>query len=272
MRPDVVGDRRILRFLRGQDHNVDLAIAKYKSFLSWREANNVDLIRFTDSPTDFPNGSKILRLVPQIVIAHDALDRSGCPIALETFNFSPADVLEAQLSHEAEEKLKKSRGYEELLRNGGDITFGTLLSCLIIRDFEGLGLHHVSGDGQAVLKLILDIAVANYPEQQYRCHLINLPWFFSSVWFVLRNMFDKRMLQKLTMSGGRQEYLKKLLLDMEMDSIPVQLGGRYSGYNTPFTFDLSSSGPFYYSSCPYLSSAVVAPIATRSKEEDEQTE
>lgn len=48
MRPDVVGDRRILRFLRGQDHNVDLAIAKYKSFLSWREANNVDLIRFTD--------------------------------------------------------------------------------------------------------------------------------------------------------------------------------------------------------------------------------
>ena len=122
------------------------------------------------------------------MIAHDALDRSGCPIALETFNFSPADVLEAvtkeeytlfmiylleyrslvleQLSHEAEEKLKKSRGYEELLRNGGDITFGTLLSCLIIRDFEGLGLHHVSGDGQAVLKLILDIAVANYPEQQ----------------------------------------------------------------------------------------------------------
>ena len=85
-------------------------------------------------------------------------------------------------------------------------------------------------------------------------------------------MFDKRLLQTLTMSGGRQEYLKKLLLDMEMDSIPVQRGGRYSGYNTPFTFDLSSSGPFYYSSCPYLSSAVVAPIATRSKEEDEQTE
>ena len=45
-RPDVIGDRRMLRFLRGQDHNVELATAKFKSFLLWREANSVDFIRY----------------------------------------------------------------------------------------------------------------------------------------------------------------------------------------------------------------------------------
>ena len=141
------------------------------------------------SPFDFPGGSKILRLVPQIVIAHNALDRSGNPLAMEMFNFSPSEVLGAvskeeysqfmiylleyrslvleQMSCEAEERLKRSPGIEQLIHmDASGITYGVLLSCLIIRDFEGLGLHHVSGDGQTVLKLILEIAVANYPEQQ----------------------------------------------------------------------------------------------------------
>jgi len=44
-RPDVVGDRRLLRFLRGHEHNLDIAVAKFTSFLQWREANKVDLVR-----------------------------------------------------------------------------------------------------------------------------------------------------------------------------------------------------------------------------------
>ena len=110
---------------------------------------------------------------------------------MEMFNFSPSEVLSAvskeeyslfmiylleyrslileQMSCEAEERLKRSPGIEQLTRmDANGITYGVLLSCLIIRDFEGLGLHHVSGDGQTVLKLILEIAVANYPEQQVR--------------------------------------------------------------------------------------------------------
>ena len=73
-----------------------------------------------------------------------------------------------------------------------------------------------------------------------------------SVWFVLRNMFDKRMLSKLTMSGGPQEYTKKLLLDIDVENIPAKLGGRYTGYNPPYSFNLSVDGPFYYPSCPHM--------------------
>jgi len=140
------------------------------------------------SPFDFPFGSKILDLVPQIVIAHDAFDRGGNPIAMEWFNFSPSDVLSSvtkedytlfmiylleyrslvleQLSYEAEESFKKTIEDKDGEVDAKGIIYGVVLSCLIIRDFEGFGLHHVSSDGQSVFKLILDVAVANYPEQQ----------------------------------------------------------------------------------------------------------
>mmetsp|Transcript_12472 Transcript_12472/g.17115 ORF Transcript_12472/g.17115 Transcript_12472/m.17115 type:complete len:505 (+) Transcript_12472:3-1517(+) len=156
-------------------------------------------------------------------------------------------VLE-QLSYEAEETFKKTIEHIDGEFDSKGIIYGVVLSCLIIRDFEGFGLHHVSSDGQSVFKLILEVAVANYPEQQYRCHLVNLPWFFNSVWFILKNMLDKRILNKLTMSGSKSDYMKKLLLDVDMHSIPAKLGGHYTGYNTPYEFNLGPDGPFHSAS------------------------
>lgn len=114
----VVGDRRILRFLRGKQLNVDTASEMYINFLRWRRENNVDRIRQEivyggkDSPMKFPNGAKIIELAPQIVITKNAVDKLGRPIgkssiafprcgfhitmsfkAMELYNFSPKEVL-----------------------------------------------------------------------------------------------------------------------------------------------------------------------------------
>eukprot|EP01039_Chlorochromonas_danica_P019596 gene19596-23747_t len=43
--PEVVGDRRLLRFLRGKQMNIDDATDLYRDFLVWRRKNNVDQIR-----------------------------------------------------------------------------------------------------------------------------------------------------------------------------------------------------------------------------------
>ena len=72
-------------------------------------------------------------------------------------------------------------------------------------------------------------------------------------------MFDKRMLSKLTMSGGSQEYMKKLLLDIDIENIPAKLGGRYTGYNPPYSFNLSVDGPFFYPGCPYMTARNALP-------------
>lgn len=97
--PEVVGDRRILRFIRGEGHNLDVVEVKYRNFLRWRKAMNIDAIRQNivyggmDCPTKFPLGEKILSLLPQIIILPDARDKLRRPIIVERYSFSPREVL-----------------------------------------------------------------------------------------------------------------------------------------------------------------------------------
>lgn len=98
--PEVVGERKILRFLRGHDYQVDIVCEKITNFLSWRDENGVDAIRQDivmggmDHPTLFPKGSAILAHMPQLVIAPDLVDKNGCPLGVESYSFRPAEVLE----------------------------------------------------------------------------------------------------------------------------------------------------------------------------------
>ena len=97
--PDVVGDRKLVRFLRGHDHNVDKVCEMVTNFLKWRDDNNMDEIRERilrgglTHPRSFPLGEKILQLIPQVVIAYDACDKFGAPICVDQYNFSPAVVM-----------------------------------------------------------------------------------------------------------------------------------------------------------------------------------
>lgn len=84
----VVGDRRILRFLRGNQLKLEQSIHQYAGFLKWRKENNVDEIRQDivyggkDSPFKFPYGKKIIDLVPQIIITPNSLDHKRRPLGI----------------------------------------------------------------------------------------------------------------------------------------------------------------------------------------------
>ena len=158
----VVGDRRLLRFLRGKQHNIDEATKQYSDFLKWRRDNNVDRIRNDilysgkNTPLLFPSGKKILELAPQIVISAKALDRKGQPLAMESYDFSPnklfkevtieeymlfltyaleyrALVME-QLSQEAEQRYIEQHPREEDRADG----YGVVLLSCFIRDLKGI--------------------------------------------------------------------------------------------------------------------------------------
>lgn len=87
----MIGDRRILRFLRGKQLNVDEASAMFGDFLQWRRDNNVDFIRQDilfggkTSPFKFPFGKKIIDLAPQIIITRNAMDKKGQPLGIFSF-------------------------------------------------------------------------------------------------------------------------------------------------------------------------------------------
>lgn len=101
--PEVVGDRRIIRFIRakyGNANGLDESIKLYRDFLIWRRDNNIDAIRNKivyegyNNPLAFPHGQVILDLLPTIVITPDAVDKKRQPIVLELYGQNPALLLE----------------------------------------------------------------------------------------------------------------------------------------------------------------------------------
>ena len=79
----VVGDRRLLRFLRGKSYRMDDSVKAYKDFLKWRDDNDIDTIRQDivyggkDSAFKFPFGELALAVAPQIILTANAQDKKG---------------------------------------------------------------------------------------------------------------------------------------------------------------------------------------------------
>lgn len=118
------------------------------------------MIKYEQSVYEFPSAKKIIELVPQIIIAHDALDHFGNPISLEEFSFDPEAVLTLvkkeeyekfmmymleykilvleQMSHEREKLNLETM--QQTKENEG---YGVILACTTIRDFNGFGIGHM---------------------------------------------------------------------------------------------------------------------------------
>jgi len=66
--PEVVGDRRIVRFIRGNNYSLEKATTMMAEFLMWRKENEVDKIRQEivygglNEPSKFPYGQLISRI------------------------------------------------------------------------------------------------------------------------------------------------------------------------------------------------------------------
>lgn len=199
--PEVVGDRKLLRFIRGHEYNVDKACEMITKFLQWRDSNGVDEIREKivsgelDHPSKFPRGAYILKAIPQLVIAPYALDRKRAPICVETYKFRPPQLLKElsipeyinflihcleykslileQMSEEREEEILRSLSEDVREYQLSDVDhdvnpygvdpFGIIMGITIIRDLDGLGFDHIGSKGQEIIKAVVNVASDNYP-------------------------------------------------------------------------------------------------------------
>ena len=80
-----------------------------------------------------------------------------------------------------------------------------------------------------------------------------------NVTLVLNGHVCCRTVEKISLSGGGGDALNTLLKDVEKESIPKSLGGTYEGFNEPYYFNTTPSGPFY---CEADSAVSQADIAT----------
>lgn len=261
--PEVVGDRKLLRFLRGHEYNLDKASEMVIKFLNWRKENNVDAIRESivnggiDHPSKFPLGVKILTLIPQVVLATDAFDCMGAPICVEQYNFSPSKVLTEisipqyiefvtycleykmliteQLSEEREQEFLRLNAHQDLEALP---PYGVMVNTCVIRDLGAVGFEHIGSKGQEIIKAVISVASDNYPELMRKCYMINTPWLFNTLWYFIKGLLAPRTIAKVAVMGT--SYKDEIIKEIDIKSLPKMVGGEYSGSGieyVPFAFN-----------------------------------
>ena len=236
--------------------------------LKWRRDVNVDKIRNNilyggmDHPTKFPYADVIMKHAYQIVIAIDALDRSGNPISLETFNFEPKDVMKIISTDQYLEFLAYTLEYKSLVieqlsderernflaewNNNPPYTpegYGVIVKINIIRDLHGFGRRHMTADAKKVIGEGLKIGVNHYNEFMSRGIMTNTPFLFNALWLFVKMFLDAKTIAKILMLSS--SYMSQLLEEMPLESIPERLGGKYKGDNEFIKLNTEVGGIYY---------------------------
>ena len=97
----VTSDRRLLRFLRKNNLDVDRTVLTYLDHLEWRKKERVDamhdhILEEQLNPMTIPHGKRVLGLLPQVPCHYDYTDRFGNPLSIEYYGFNPG--IHARLS------------------------------------------------------------------------------------------------------------------------------------------------------------------------------
>lgn len=259
--PEVIGDRKIIRFLQGHDYNIDKVCELYGKFLKYRKEMNVNEIRRhivelgADHPLKFPKGELILSLMPQLVMAPDALDLQQCPLCVEQYNFSPSELFEKitlqdyityviysleyrqllldQLSEEREREFLRTLTDEQKESEDGPI-YGQLAYSCVIRDLHGVGWEHLGAKGQEIIRVVVSLASDNYPELMRRTYMINTPWIFNTVWYFVKGLLAPKTIAKVAVMGSN--YKSEITQEIPEESLPQLIGGPYVGYQKYVSF------------------------------------
>jgi len=281
--PEVVGDRRLLRFYRGKDKNMKEACTLYANFLKWRVEGNVDAIRQEivyggrNEPRLFPHGEKLLRLAPQIICSK-ACDKQNRPICTETYNFSPKVLFQESspeeylhfltyaleyrmicmehISHQLEMQYLAENPNEEDRVPG----WGVVIKNCTIRDLKGVGLQHIGSEGRSMVMAAVKLGSPNYPDSLGKGVMINSPHLFRVFWAGIKAFLDPDTVAKIDLLGT--DYMNTLQQDIDFECIPREFGGGYDGGNEPWGFDYSENGPMHYPGAPPPPS--FSPVPTKS--------
>jgi hypothetical protein len=75
-----------------------------------------------------------------------------------------------------------------------------------------------------------------------KCHLINAPWLFNTVWWIIKGWLATKTIEKIGVLGS--SFLSDLQNEIPLKNLPLAVGGEYTKLAEPYPFDLSDDGIF----------------------------
>lgn len=236
---ELVGDVRLLRFLRGYKMNVSVAATKYREMLAMRQKLKLDDIRddivSNNMVTDeFPHFQKIIPHLPFL----DTYDIFSAPDG-HVFYFEMTGYADFHklLTDVTEEEWQTfflySMEYRALKLDQLSRQNERLVQTIQVRDLGGFSIARFNPKLLKRIRPLVSIATKCYPESMHRVLVLHAPWIFDKVWTAVKSMLQETQLRKVLMEGNSLERL--LEFAGGRDKLPKLLGGRSTTHAIPQT-------------------------------------
>ena len=239
---DTIGDRKLIRFIRGHEDDIERVTRKVQKYLDWRLDNGIDEIRHNiengcNTINKFPHSDKLFQKTRRIMVCDKyAVSASNEVMIAEAtmpdniwenitvdeymiFRIYCLEFISMQLERksEEEEREKLSRGY-----NSRE-PYGVVAQLHALRDVTGLGLSAWQGENSECFERQTKISSDNYPEILQKCYIVNAPWLFGALWTIAQVFVPPRTLEKIAVYGT--DFLDHIQNEIPISSVPTFLGG-----------------------------------------------
>ncbi|KAI3719830.1 hypothetical protein L6452_20735 [Arctium lappa] len=200
------GDPTLERFLIARSMDPNKAA---KMFVSWRKWRNSFV------PLEFIPDSEVLQQLEPRKIFLQGLCKSGHPLM----------ILDASKHYPAKDHHQFKKFVVHLLDKGiASGIRGTEIGnekMVVILDLQKLSYKNVDARG---LISGFQFLQAYYPERLARLYILNMPWFFVSVWKMVSHFLEKATLNKIVMVNN-EEQRKQFVAEVGKEALPEEFGG-----------------------------------------------
>ena len=243
----VVGDNKLIRFIRGHNHDFKKICEMVEKYLDMRKEKQLDEIykdiidNNLDHPTKFPNGKKILELDDKILMMNPkAVDNDGTFVSVEgvlkpemfdvisieeyiRFRMYCMEYISMLLTSESFKLEKQELARRKENNVDHDKPYGQLAKIVCIRDTTGLSIFQFNSVTKNVSSQLLKFSTDNYPELLKRVFVINTGFVFTTVWAFVKMFLVQKTVDKIKILGS--DWKSTVLEFMPESSLLEWLGG-----------------------------------------------
>jgi CRAL/TRIO domain len=233
--PDVYGDFRLLRFLRkDKPANPHSAAQRFKSFLTWRQSNDIDAIRAKVETKPFAIVNPLINDYMPCEFHHSSTqDATGKPmrtLVLPLYNWQPAQITKLIQSKQLSMQDFKNHWtmlfeslHYQLYNDSMDRR--TMLYVDEVINTSNIKLMQFTQASfvQQVATPWISWMQANYPETTKRIVVYNPPGIIKLVWNIVTKLVSPGTVAKVQLvneAGPMGEYLQRQASSKPLERIP----------------------------------------------------
>lgn len=217
-------DQRIVRYLLGNNFQVDKVAELLADFVKWRDSREIADIqkKAIEVPVDsFPHLREITKVMPLKPLAFET--SLGYPVGIYRIGLTNVEKLRMMDQSKIVEMFRFIN--ERSDRLVFEKTDQTKVISGVIQIFDCQGLKSLSDAKLMIRNLVVPLVQESaryYVEGRYHTFLVNVPRMFLTLWHFISPCLNSRMKSKVTVSSNVPESLHEMV---GREKVPRFLGG-----------------------------------------------